>query len=213
MKVHSKNQLFYYFIFCFLFFISCKKTNEIEKKEMVTEVKESLSDKKKTIKELSKNEIVVSRLKEMKSAFENENKEGMLQFFDFPTKNFLFIRKNEEYRNKTAINNNKINAAYFLEHAKIKKESNHPSLYDLLVTLNLDSLKKSDSIEMDLEIKNDECYYMYKVEINDNFIILSYGSNSNQKYSDEGDCSETHTFLYFKIINDRIVFNKSEFAG
>lgn len=101
MKELNRNLLLSFFTFCFLLFLSCKKTNETAKNQVISEIKESVSDdREKRNEELSRNEKVVSRLKEMKSAFENENSEEMLQFFEFPTKNFMFIRKNEEFRKK-----------------------------------------------------------------------------------------------------------------
>ncbi|WP_146052845.1 hypothetical protein [Aquimarina sp. I32.4] len=214
MRVHSRGLFFSFFILCFLFFLSCKKTKEVEKQQVVSEAKEGISNNENNVnEELSKNEKIIQKLKEMKIAFENKSSQEMLQFFNFPTKNFMFIRRSEEFRKDISKNNDMVTKEHFLKYAKIRERPNHPSLYQLLSTLNLDFLEESNSIEKDLEIEGDECYYMYKIEIKDDVLIISYGANSNQKYSNEGDCSESHTFLYFNIVNDKIIFKQSDMAG
>lgn len=207
MKRHSINLTIYFSVIISFFLSNCKKQNNDIKKQKIITV-----ERKETPK-ISKNEKILTRLIEMKNAFESGSKEDMLQFFNFPTKNYLFIKSNEMFRQNVEANNNKITKNCFLNYAEIKKEYDHPSLSKLLTTLDLNSLKKNNTIEKKLEIKDDECFYIYKIEIIKNTLIISYGTNSNQKYYEEGDCSERHTFLYFKIINNRIIFDKSDFAG
>ncbi|WP_108126189.1 hypothetical protein [Saccharospirillum mangrovi] len=164
----------------------------------------------------SNSETVINRLLYMKTAFEEKSAEKMSDFFDFPTSNFMFIRRNDELAERLALNNNSISRRDFIELANIDTASFHPSLYQLLVLLDLDELRHSDVVERDVEIENDGCYYMYRLKIDESILIISYGSNSNMKYLDlvsGEECPEGSYFLYFDIGNDTLKFTGLEVAG
>lgn len=205
MKVHR----IYIIILSFIFLLisqGCKVDNK-----KILDVKKASPYENKTII-LSKNEKIIIELKKMKKALKEKDKMLMTEFFNFPTKNFLFIRKTNEVLKKMKLNDNKISKSDFLKYSKLSNKNEHPSLYNLLITLDLDLLKNKNNVQKDVKIVDDECYYIYQIDIDEDILTISYGTNSSET-TDEGDCSEYSIFLYFTIKNDNIIFKKSDTAG
>ncbi|UII28972.1 hypothetical protein LVD15_11245 [Fulvivirga maritima] len=203
----------YVLTFLIIAFFSCDNSKRRNVNQSIKQIDENSKETASQDDKHAINEILIDRLNEMKSYYENDDREGMSQFFSFPTSNFLFIRRNANFNEKLASNNFKINKEMFLKYAQITKSTEHPNLYQLLTSLNLNGLKNSSSIEKTIELENDECMYIYKIQISNNLIEISYTSNSNPKYSNEGNCQERSTFLYFEISGDRLIYQKSEIAG
>jgi len=158
--------------------------------------------------------ICIKELRRILDAIVNDDKEELSTLFEFPTSNFLFIARTHEVKRILKSNNNKLTKEVYLRCYKSMSKSNYMSLRKVLSSLVLSDLLIHERIFKKIEVKDNECSYFYQIMFQANCVVLSCGSNSNEKYiTEDCECSERSVFYYFKLIGNKLKYSHSEIAG
>jgi hypothetical protein len=164
--------------------------------------------------------VVIAELKRWQHALTTHNKSEILSFFQFPiSTNQLFIDPSEHFAADIEKNNKRISRQVFTENMEriweyygIEDEFTRFFEY-----MPLDSLQFTSVLEKEVHIKNDDCYYIYSVHIEEQKVHLRLGTNTNREVAeaseDEEVCSEYTSFWTFKIKNKQLLFEKLDGAG
>ncbi|WP_160114356.1 M949_RS01915 family surface polysaccharide biosynthesis protein [Aquimarina sp. AU119] len=159
------------------------------------------------------NYLVVNQLQKMKKALADQNKVELSKFIDFPTKDYLFVKRDEELNKLIEAQNGYLTRQVFIEKSTILSEKSHPSLYQLFQHLDLNALKDSYTVDKTVEIPGDNCDYIYSIYLNENKLSISYGINTGRDAEEEEACGEYNIFLYFTLEGDRLIYDRSDMAG
>lgn len=197
--------------FVVLLLFSCSLKAENSEKNKVDIIPSRSSSQERILKT---NDIYIKELERLSSAIINGDKEELASFFEFPTANFLFVPRTPEVRKILENNNGKLDREAFINYCRLTSSNNPMSLHELFSKITITDLKINNKLFKNIEVKGDECYYVYQIYIQENNVVLSYGSDTNDKYKTEDcECSERTMFFYFKLVNERLKFSYSEAAG
>lgn len=159
-------------------------------------------------------ELYIKELIRISDAIENDDKVELSTLFEFPTSNFLFVPRTPEIKKILKNNNNKLTKEAYMQHFMSISRSNYMSLRKVFSNLILSDLMIHEKIFKKIEIKEDECYYFYQINFQADYVVLSYSSNSNEKYiAEDCECSERSVFFYFKLVGKSLRYSHSEIAG
>ena len=148
----------------------------------------------------------------MKLAIKEKNSEKLYQFFDFPVQlnePFMLFVPYDKLLERWP-NSQVITKYDFLELVNTDEEE---QLYALLTTLDITLLKNTNVIEKEIEVKDDVCTYLYSINVRNDKVTLMYGTNSSIYATDDDWCAESNTFITFKIIGNKIIFDGYVVAG
>ena len=170
---------------------------------------------------ITEREKIILELNKFSDAVAKKDKSVILSFFDFPladsTVNFFEV--DSVFDAQRSVNNGAITEKMFDKSFNtIYDRTDMIEFNNLFNHLNTNDLEKKDKIDFANKVKNDGCYYLYSIQIKNNEIYISYGTNSNDDYrkrhpDEEEICDEYAQMWTFKFENNKMKFLKHRIAG
>lgn len=164
---------------------------------------------------------IIMELNKFSDAIAKEDKTVFLSFFDFPladsTVNFFEV--DSIFDAERGVNNGAITKKMFANSFKtIYEKTDMIELNYLFNHLNTNDLEKKDRISFEHKVKDEGCYHLYSIQIKNNEINISYGTNSNDDYrkahpDEEEICDEYAQMWTFKFEDHKMKFLKHRIAG
>lgn len=167
-----------------IFILSCNTTNTYRNSNDTT----VLMQQSKTAIGKTRRQLLIEELNRLRAVFASKDIEKIAELFPFPLYNEtvdLYIDDNAfnaEYRKEE----NKITKAMFIRfYPQISENLQIEEINKLFAQITLDSLQQRDAIESKVLIKNEPCYHYCNVEIEDDVIKLTVGTNTNENYQNK----------------------------
>jgi hypothetical protein len=178
-----------------------------------------------TISTKSERQNLIKELKRLQAAFASNNKEKIADLFSFPISNEAFgiYIDDSTFNEQLDKNGSKVTRPMFIRSYPVIAESLQINqLNQLFKKLNLDNLLHKDSLEYEAIIKVEPCYYFYGINVENDLVTLTVGTNSNKDYKSknvsedeipENDSSICEHVLWWKFTFDGKKLHFKEISG
>ena len=158
---------------------------------------------------------MISELRRFKKALRSADSKELCTFFSFPVSCDSLATAN--FIDSTLKESSSINADWMVKHFRSLLITDSDSMFcKLFDHVNLNALSKQDKIKKEVHIKGEGCYYNYSISIDGDKLELFYGTNTNEEMVTDTDdmvCGEFAYIWIFRLVNNRMVFEKEFMAG
>lgn len=200
--------------------LSCNSGSGVKTKTEVKPDTISVSQSNKNADSTDKRESIISELNKFSDAVAKKDKATILSFFNFPLadSSVNFFEVDSVFDAKRKLNNGITKEMFAHSFNTIYQQTDMTELNNLFKNLNTNDLHVKDKIDFTHKLYDDGCYYLYSIQINNDEVLISYGTNSNDDYrkahpDEEEVCDEYAQMWIFRFDGNKLKFIKHRIAG
>lgn len=161
--------------------LSCNSSDTVK----VTNDTISVNPLRDTTETKTEREILIEELRRLQVVFASGDKEKVAELFSFPTSNEtigIYI-DNESFNEQLKKNGDRTTRSMFMgSYQEISESLQIDQISQLFKALKIEKLLEQDTLEYKAIIKTEPCYHFYGVKIENGFVTLTVGTNSNKDY-------------------------------